>query len=164
MALRRLRAALRCWPTPRDWTSCGGIGLAGALFCYAAAHIGGLVGFAPVRDNALVFGALTTLFFVPALAEEILFRGLMVPQGRGVRSLLGVMASVALFTLWHPLQAITFGPPRSGLFLDPWFLVAVTALGITLTAQYRVSHSLWPPVLTHWLIVAAWKLLFGGPF
>jgi predicted Abi (CAAX) family protease len=70
---------------------------------------------------------------------------------------------VAVFVAWHPFQAVTFGPPWSALFLDPWFLLATAVLGTALVRIYRATGSIWPGVAVHWLVVASWKLLFGGP-
>jgi len=36
-------------------------------------------------------------------------------------------------------------------------------LGILLVRLYRITGSIWPCVLIHWLVAAAWKLLFAGP-
>nr|WP_247711238.1 CPBP family glutamic-type intramembrane protease [Qipengyuania vesicularis] len=108
---------------------------------------------------------LATIFVVPALGEELLFRWALFPR-QGVRHRwLLVTLSVALFVLWHPLQAWTgLGPVWSELFLHPAFLACVAILGVTLAALRDASSSLWPPIFFHWAVVAAWKLLFGGPF
>ena len=96
------------------------------------------------------------------LGEELLFRGLVIPRS-GSRA--GWIAlSVILFVLWHPLQALTFGPPWAGAFLDPRFLAAVAILGTALARIYAVTGSLWPGVLAHWLVVLSWKTWLGGPF
>lgn len=73
------------------------------------------------------------------------------------------IVAVGLFVAWHPLQAMTFGPPWAALFLDPWFLLAVAVLGTALVAQFRATGSVWPCVVSHWLVVLCWKLAFGGP-
>lgn len=103
-----------------------------------------------------------TLMLTPALGEEILFRGLIIPRDRPARKWIAL--SVLLFVLWHPLQAIAFGPPWASAFLDPWFLAAVAALGLSLARIYRATRSLWPCILFHWLVVYVWKVFLGGPF
>jgi uncharacterized protein len=102
------------------------------------------------------------LFMAPALGEELIFRGLLIPR-RG-RKAPWMALSVVLFVLWHPLQAVTFGPPWASTFLDPWFLAAVAILGAALARIYAATRSLWPCILTHWLVVLGWKTLFAGPF
>ena len=109
-----------------------------------------------------MLGLAATLFVVPALGEEILFRGLLIPRDRpGVGA---ILLSVLLFVLWHPLQALTIGPPWAAAFLDPWFLAAVAILGLALARIYAATRSLWPCVLAHWLVVLGWKTVLGGPF
>ncbi|HEX7027903.1 MAG TPA: CPBP family glutamic-type intramembrane protease [Gammaproteobacteria bacterium] len=107
-----------------------------------------------------------TLFVFPSLLEEAFFRGLLIPRdtadhGRK-RIILAVGGSALFFVIWHPLGALTINPGASQIFLDPAFLLIVTALGITCGYGYVVSKSLWVPVLIHWLTVVAWVLLLGG--
>jgi predicted Abi (CAAX) family protease len=103
------------------------------------------------------------LVIVPSLSEEILFRGLIVPPRDRPMSALAGISAVAAFILWHPLQAVTIGPPWRATFLDPAFLAIVAILGTTLVWMYRRCGSIWPGVIVHWLIGAGWKLIFGGP-
>jgi uncharacterized protein len=102
--------------------------------------------------------------FVPAIGEELVFRAALLPQPDGSPvPWLPVLISTALFVLWHPLQALVFGPHWTAAVLNPWFLAAVAALGVALARLYWKTGSLWPPVALHWLAVATWKILFGGP-
>lgn len=131
--------------------------IAAAAFATGLAHIAPLpIGWVWIR-YALI------LLVVPSLGEEILFRGLLVPPAGQPMSALAALVAVAAFVLWHPLQAVTFGPPWAATFLDPAFLVVVTVLGVTLVWMYRRSDSIWPGVIVHWLVVAGWKLVCGGP-
>ena len=98
----------------------------------------------------------------PALGEELLFRGFLIPR-RPPRAR-WIALSAALFVLWHPLQAWTIGPPWAAAFLDPWFLAAAAVLGVALGRIYAATGSLWPCVAAHWLVVWGWKALLGGPF
>ena len=107
-------------------------------------------------------GLAATLFVMPALGEELLFRGLLIPRDRAGPGWIAL--SVLLFVLWHPLQAVTIGPPWAAAFLDPWFLACVAILGLALARIYSVTRSLWPCIVGHWLIVLGWKAMFGGPF
>ena len=108
------------------------------------------------------FGLAASLFLAPALGEELLFRGLIIPRGGPKARWIALSAS--LFLLWHPLQAATIGPPWASAFLDPWFLAATAILGLALGRIYAATGSLWPCVLLHWLVVFGWKALLGGPF
>lgn len=103
-----------------------------------------------------------TLFVAPALGEELLFRAALIP--REGRTAPWEALSAMLFVAWHPLQAVTIGPPWAGAFLDPWFLACVAVLGAGLGRIYVATRSLWPCVLVHWLVVLIWKAALGGPF
>jgi predicted Abi (CAAX) family protease len=126
------------------------------------AHLGGLLrpGIAADATTALTLAA--TLFVVPALGEEVLFRALLIPRARPTA--LSIAIATLLFILWHPLQAVTIGPPWAPAFLDPWFLACVGLLGLACGRIYAATGSLWPPVLLHWLVVFGWKTFLGGPF
>lgn len=155
-------ASLRHVPDSRGW------GRAGLELCWAvpllllAGLAGGLVRFQTPPDIATSALIAMTLFLVPAFGEELLFRGLAIPRGR--RSPRWIAFSVVLFVLWHPLQAVTFGPPWASSFLDFWFLAAVAILGLALARIYVATQSLWPCIVAHWLVVFGWKAVLGGPF
>ncbi len=133
------------------------IAITALLLLFQAA---GLARWSPVRDVATILSIAAMLFVAPALLEELLFRGVLLKS----ESTLSAISSVAAFVAWHPLQAYTIGPPWSAQFLDPAFLAGVAILGIALTGLRLHTASLWPPIILHWLVVAGWKLLFGGPF
>ena len=125
-------------------------------------HIGDLVRFAPLIDASTLAALAATLFFAPALGEEVLFRGMVIP--RRDPGAAWIALSALMFVLWHPLQALTIGPPWADAFLDPWFLATVAVLGTSLARIYAATGSLWPGILIHWLVVFGWKALLGGPF
>lgn len=129
----------------------------------AAAFATGLARIAPLPIGWAWIRYALSLLVVPSLGEEILFRGLLVPPAGQPMSPLAALVAVAAFVMWHPLQAVAFGPPWAATFLDPAFLVVVTVLGVTLVWMYRRSGSIWPGVILHWLVVAGWKLVCGGP-
>lgn len=122
---------------------------------------GGLVTPGPVDLASLGRIALIALI-VPAFAEEVIFRGAMLSapseKPSGVRCVLSILAFVA----WHPLQVLWFGDAWAATVLNPWFLIAVAALGIAATRVYLATASLWPCVLMHWIVVVAWKTLGGA--
>ncbi len=116
------------------------------------------------------------LFVVPAFAEELLFRGLLLPSALdGVRPLamLPWMAlSVGLFVLWqdikrriapgrwrHPRPDSLVLPNPS---LGPAALLQITLLGTACTLVVVVSGSLWPAVLLHGVAVVARREGLGG--
>lgn len=155
-------AGLRQFPGARGWGHAA-IELGWALpLILLVAHFGGLIGWHGDPDASTVAWLAASLFVAPALGEELLFRGLLIPRS-GPRAR-WIAFSTILFVLWHPLQAVTIGPHWSGAFLDPWFLAVVAVLGIALGRIYAASGSLWPCVLAHWLVVFGWKALLGGPF
>ena len=157
-----IAAALRHIPDLAGWRRAGVEFLWALPLMLLVAHLGDLVRFDPVADASTLAALAATLFFAPAFGEELLFRGLIIPLEGAASSSLAV--SVLLFVLWHPLQALTFGPPWAEAFLDPWFLAAVAILGTALARIYVATASLWPCILVHWLVVLGWKALFGGPF
>ncbi|NIJ65646.1 putative Abi (CAAX) family protease [Sphingomonas leidyi] len=160
---RRLRAALGTWPDAHGWRRVGFELLWGLPLVALLAFAAGLARFDPMAFGpqwlALFFG----LMLVPALGEELAFRALLVPPpGRPFAPWQWAIA-VGAFILWHPLQALIFGPPWSAIFLAPGFLAIVAVLGSLLVRLYRATGSIWPCVLVHWSVVAGWKLLFAGP-
>lgn len=154
--------ALRHWPDLSGWRQ------AGLELCWAlplmllAAYAGGLVRLQDPSDLVTIIALAFALVVAPALGEEVLFRGLIIP--REPPSGRWIAASSILFVLWHPLQAVTIGPPWAEAFLDPWFLATVAILGVALGRIYAATGSLWPPVAAHWLVVFSWKAWLGGPF
>ena len=164
LAWRRIEAALRTWPDRAGWNFTIVAGLLGLGLIGMIAWAGGLAHFHPVPIGMVWLRTALVVIVLPALAEELIFRGLLVPRPDQEFPLWRAFATIALFVGWHPFQALTFGPPWSALFLTPAFLGAVSVLGVTLTVIYRNTGSIWPCVAVHWLLVASWKLLFGGPF
>lgn len=156
--------ALRTWPDAARWTAALGITLPAAAIIALSGYVGGWIRLAPEFDVTSSLTAAIILFFIPALAEELVFRGILLSWFARVSQRWGNWLSIALFVLWHPLQALTFGPPWSAIFLQPSFLFATFLLGIVLTHIRIVTQSLWPVVAIHWIMVLLWKLFFGGPF
>ncbi len=139
------------------------IAIGGLALIMVASFALGLARVAPLLVSWIWIRYALILLVVPSLGEEILFRGLIVPPPGQPMPPLVAIAAVAAFVMWHPLQAVTFGPPWAATFLDPAFLFVVAILGTTLVWMYRRSGSIWPGVIVHWLVVAGWKLVFDGP-
>lgn len=161
---RRVAAAIRTRPDRRAW----GIALREAAWLLPVIVLCGMAGgfltWAPVTDLRAWAAFAAIALFAPALGEELLFRAAILPRADEVRSaLLATVVSVAAFVAWHPLQALLYGPENVPAFSDPWFLLAVAALGLALARVYRATESLWVCVALHWLVVVGWKALLGGP-
>jgi membrane protease YdiL (CAAX protease family) len=90
-----------------------------------------------VYRGALDFAALLVAFaFVPAICEEILFRGfLQAGLSRTIDRPAGVVAASAfVFAVFH---------------LDPWRFAGVLGLGLFLAWLRIETGSLWPPIAAH---------------
>ena len=102
----------------------------------------------------------------PAFVEELIFRALLVPRRTEAmpRSGLYARAGLALlvYVAAHPLNALLFWPAALPVFANPFYLTLASLLGLTCTAAYLISGSIWPPVAIHWLTVVLWLLLLGG--
>lgn len=103
---------------------------------------------------------------MPALVEELLFRGLLIPhpqEGVGwVTLLLWSGFSLLLFVLYHPLNARTFYKAGDPTFFNATFLFLAALLGLACTGVYLFTGSIWPGTMIHWLVVAIWLLYLGG--
>ena len=164
---RDLRGALTTMPDWRTWRTCAFVY---GVFLACAVPIGLLSGLlrpglphaAPAEMAVTAVG----LFVQPALAEEIVFRALLLP--RRVESMsrarLAAVASgaIALYVASHPVNALLFRPAALSLFESPVYLVLAALLGLACTAAYLIARSIWPPVAIHWLTVVAWIWFLGG--
>ncbi len=136
-----------------------------AAFAAFAAVVGfgtGLLEYDPLPLPTALLLSFTLVVF-PSLVEEAVFRGLLIPRDaadRG-RAAAGIVFSTVIFVAWHPFNALVF-TPSAAVFLNPWFLVIVTALGVTCGYAYVVSRSIWVPVIIHWATVFAWVIFLGG--
>ena len=96
-------------------------------------------------------------FMVPALSEELIFRGWL---RKGLP--LAAVASLIGYILWHPAQVwlhLPFGRPE---FVDPRFLSLVAWLGLACTLSRLRSGSIWPAVIIHWGVVVVWMALYAS--
>lgn len=124
----------------------------------------GLLQWAPALDEATFRLALIAIV-APALGEELLFRAAMLPAPQLDSAIpwRAILWSTALFIAWHPVQVFIHGEGWARIVLDPAFLVCAGLLGIACARLYWRSGSIWPAVLLHWVVVVAWKALFGAP-
>ena len=162
-----VRDALWTIPPWRVWRRCF-IGY--ALFTVSVLPIGlaaGIVrpGLAPLSPS----GAVTLLVAIaihPAFGEELIFRALLLPRQRERLSTAGSIgiaaAALAAYLVSHPINAWVFRPGALALFTSPGYLACAALLGLTCTAVYWVSQSIWPAVVLHWTTAAVWLLCLGG--
>lgn len=126
--------------------------------------LGGLLQWSP--DLGLsTFRLAAAAIIVPALGEELIFRCVLMPRPNPDVAMPARSSVIALllFVLWHPAQALIFGPRWAAVVLNPWLLIAVAALGLACQRAYWRTGSLWPAVALHWLVVVSWKAMFAGP-
>jgi len=157
----RVLRALRTAPSARD----------GLELLLAAATLALLAGSLGLGTGLLVPGAwdlapasALSLLLVPALGEELVFRGAAVPDRTETpRAAFPIAASTLLFVLWHPVAAYTLAPEARPLLTRPDFLACAALLGLLCAVLRRRSGSVWPAVALHWAAVVVWKGWLGGP-
>ena len=119
-----------------------------------------------IIDSPMLIVLPFTLFIFPSLLEEVLFRGILIPNNAATHSkkriIVYIAVSTAAFVLWHPANALTINPTAAPVFLNPAFLLIVALLGITCSISYIFSRSLWTPIIIHWLTVVGWVIFLGG--
>ncbi|MEM8674945.1 MAG: CPBP family glutamic-type intramembrane protease [Cyanobacteria bacterium P01_G01_bin.67] len=135
------------------------------LFTMTLGWRSGFLRWAPQSQSIIVRVMLTSLI-APAILEELIFRGLLLPYPANSISLESYIGwagfSLGLFIIYHPLNAVTFFPQARVVFFNPVFLILAAALGLVCTITYWQTASLWIPVIIHWLAVVLWLLCFGG--
>ncbi|MEJ2667670.1 MAG: CPBP family glutamic-type intramembrane protease [Deinococcales bacterium] len=161
-----LAVGLGTWPDARAWVD---VAVLAAAFVPPAAVLalaGGLIN-VPPGTHAAAWRTLALPFLAPGLLEECVFRGLLLPHPR--RSGLSVRrrarwwaGSLAVYVAAHPLVAALARPAARGVFDSFAFLLEAALLGVAATALYERSGSLWPGVLLHGAVVAAWLNLGGA--
>lgn len=108
---------------------------------------------------------MTSLVF-PAIAEELVFRAMLIPTPLEAVStttrLVWAGLSLVIFILYHPLNAATCFRRGSPTFMQPTFLALAAVLGGLCTLSYLQSGSIWPAILIHWLAVCVWLSFLGG--
>ena len=159
LLLRRLTRAVTTLPSPRGWALCGVIAAGTGALMAAIGFCTGLYALTPTAPGLPL--RLLTVLFVPALGEEIPFRGLLVPGPEAKRPWLAIAVSTALYGAWHPLEALTF-LPHATMFLRPDFLACTAILGLACAAMRWRTGSLWPAVLLHGGFVVVWQTWLGG--
>ena len=167
---KRLRSGLATLPKPRDWLE---LAVHLALFALAALLLG--TEFLDLSETirwSEVLPLAARVLLIPALLEEVVFRGSLNPhptEGAGRRQVIsGAVISLIAYTVLHPLNgalllAISDGEQQAArVFLDAEFLALVLLLGLSCLILYRRSGSLWTPTFMHALVVTAWLSLGGS--
>ncbi len=164
---RRLAGAVRSPPSRREFGNLAGTLAVFGLVAVPFGLVTGLFEFTRPSDavgTLLAYAFVSFLF--PATAEELVFRGLLLPrrdESVSPRSrALALAVALGLFVAWHPLNAWLFLPWTRPLFFRVDFLVVAGLLGIGATYLHQTSRSLWPAILFHWIAVVVWKLVLGG--
>lgn len=137
---------------------------AGAALLFAAIALAvqaatGILGPADPAFGAARLGPAALALLLPALCEEVVFRGPLLRRPTPAAMAL----SLATYLAWHPLAAMVFRPGLLPLFTDPAFLGLTALLGALATALTVGLKSLAPAVALHWIAVAGWIVLWGPP-
>ena len=125
----------------------------------------GLLDWQLVDDPAALLRTAAIALIAPAILEELVFRGPLIHLANTNSRWLAAatLGSLALFLIWHPLNGTFVLTAAEDLFTDWRFLMVAFWLGVVASALAIRTHSLWPPIVFHWLAVVGWKAFFGGP-
>ncbi|USQ96667.1 CPBP family glutamic-type intramembrane protease [Caulobacter sp. RL271] len=156
-----LLASLRTLPSPRGWGFCLAVAAVTLAIMAAIGFATGLYRLTPTQPGLPL--RLLTVLVIPALGEEIPFRGLLTPgPGESRRPWLAVALSTTLYTLWHVVEGLTFLKSAAPVFLRPDFLLCCAVLGLGCAITRLKTGSLWPAVLLHGALVVVWQTWLGG--
>lgn len=158
----RAWGALRTWPTARGWLETAAVA---ALLALALGILGGASGLLrPQAAHEPLLVIAIVVFFVPALGEELVFRGALTPSRQETAAeVAAILPALVVFILWHVVEALTFNAATAPIFLTPAFLASAGLIGLACAIVRRRTGSLWPAVLIHWAAVFVWKGWLAGP-
>jgi predicted Abi (CAAX) family protease len=160
-AVSRLRRALTTWPDAGGWRFAALVGALVLALSWAVGFAGGLYRLQASDLSGLPLRMLV-VFFVPAVGEEAVFRGLFIPdRTEAPRPWAAIAVVTALFTLWHVVQAL-YAPEVADIFLRPDFLATAAIEGLGCAIIRWRTGSLWPAVALHWAEVVIWQTWLGG--
>ena len=154
------------WPKRETWLQTALIFFVFAIVSLSFGFATGLFKYQQIDDSYALIRAGVIALIIPSLFEELLFRGpLIILKTRvSARTLLAAaLVSLALFILWHPLNAAFILTEAQYLFIDWRFLVTAFLLGAATTIAALKTGSIWPCVAIHWAAVISWKAFLGGP-
>lgn len=157
----RLGRSLVTVPTIQGQLFCAAICAATLVLMAVIGFSTGLYNLTPAQPDLAL--RMLSVFFVPALGEEIIFRGLLIPgRDEPQRPWLPIVFSTALYTVWHVFEALTFLRAAASIFLRLDFLLCCAVLGLSCAIMRYLTGSLWPAVLLHWALVVVWQTWWGG--
>jgi uncharacterized protein len=157
----RLLTSLRTLPSPRGWLFCLAVSAAALALMMAIGFVTGLYRLQPTEPG--LAPRMLMVFFIPALGEEIPFRGLLTPgPNQSARPRLEIAVSTGLYTLWHVFEGLTFLKSAAHVFLRPDFLLCCAVLGLGCAIMRHRTGSIWPAVILHWALVVIWQTWLGG--
>ncbi len=158
---QRLWQALRTLPDAKGWLESAGVSVGAVALIALIAFAGGMVHWLPRFDDWP--SRLSVIIVGPALAEEFLFRGMLIPsRGESRYPAAWFAFGITAFILWHVLEAKSF-LPGAHLFLTVPFLACAAVLGGACSLMRYRTGSVFPGVFLHGGIVVAWQMLLGGP-
>ncbi|MCU0541789.1 MAG: CPBP family glutamic-type intramembrane protease [Oscillatoriaceae cyanobacterium Prado104] len=162
----RLSTAVATIPDFTDWLVAIAIALVYTAIALTVGFRSGFLKIDPQTSPPTIIAVAIACLFSPGISEEIGFRVLMLPHPNenvsGLVLWFWGCASLALFVVYHPLNALTFYPAGRPTFMNPVFLFLAAVLGAACAGAYLQSGSVWPAVAIHWLAVTVWLLLLGG--
>lgn len=163
---RRLTLAFSTIPDFTDWLVAAMLVLAYTAIALPVGFWSGFLKIDVQTSWPTITGVLIGCLLTPGLSEEVFFRVLILPHpgenASGLMLWFWGWASLVLFVVYHPLNALTFYPIGRSTFMNPVFLLLAAILGVACSIAYLQSGSIWPAVAVHWLAVTAWLLLLGG--
>ena len=163
----RLITAISTLPSAQDWLFSALLLLGLSLISLPLGFYLGFLQFDILKASWVKVATITgRTFFFPGVSEELFVRVLLLPHPSENASIsaqwLWGCISLAVFIIYHPLNALSFFPAGRQTFFNLVFLLLAALLGIVCSIAYLKSGSVWPPVAIHWLVVVVWLLLLGG--
>jgi predicted Abi (CAAX) family protease len=163
---RRISMAFLTIPDRTDWLVAAMLVLAYSAIALTIGFGSGFLKVDVQTSQRTIVGVLVGCLLTPGITEEIFFRVLILPHPQenvsGLVLWFWGCVSLALFIVYHPLNALTFYPVGRSTFMNPVFLLLAAVLGAACSITYLQSDSIWPAVAIHWLTVTVWLLLLGG--
>ncbi|MFI6497235.1 lysostaphin resistance A-like protein [Nonomuraea typhae] len=88
---------------------------------------------------------------IPALGEELGWRGWLVPRLVAARGVVGgLLLSGVIWGAWHfPLTMLGYNYPALGFWSGPYFVIVTVLLAVVIGWLRLRSGSVWPAVLAH---------------
>ncbi|MGA7952410.1 MAG: CPBP family glutamic-type intramembrane protease [Gloeobacterales cyanobacterium] len=167
LSLRRIFASMVLLPDGWNWGMTVLLLLGYGAIAVPIGLKSGFLQWRPSQAKPLQIGkTLVFLFICPALIEELVFRVILLPYPDELNAPIAAIGwailSLALFVLYHPLNALTFYKEGNPTLLSPIFLTLSALLGLTCTLAYWLTGSLWVIAFMHWVVVSIWLLYLNG--